>query len=367
MGWFGTAGGGAVDPSLHVVTVRRAKDAKAVGAGFVLSPDTVLTCAHVVNAALGRVMLEPRAPGLDEVVVEVHTDGPGVRSHPARVVHWVAPHASGGGPVPPADDEWLGDLAVLRVDGPLGGLPAGPRLVSMAVGQELDAWHCTGEAATYASLTVRGLSDSRAYLDGAPTGMAVGPGYSGGPLWCPTEKAVVGLVVAHFMPPRDHATGAPLAFSPQHLVRRSWAVPWQRVESELRPLGALHGVVPGAPDPDDHAFLLLTEAIEDIFPTASERVTGAQRLARACGVASGSDVTPPTPEEFAAFLLTHPRALAALAGNLRRDTPRDADRVLAAGGLSHVPRLLSPQEHTALRKHLRAMEPQVGAVTAGPQ
>ncbi|CAL9275713.1 hypothetical protein SUDANB5_04224 [Streptomyces sp. SudanB5_2050] len=358
MGWFHVADGGAGDPSRYVVTVRGG-DGKAVGAGFVLGADTVLTCAHVVNAALDRPLLEPRTPGPEEIVVEVRDDAATSGGYYARVAHWIAPRARGGGPVKPGDDEWLGDLAVLRVDGPPGGLPAGPRPAAMTAGQEVQAWHGTGEAATFARLTVHGPDGFRAYLDGAATGMAVGPGYSGGPLWCPGEQAVVGLVVAHFMPPRNAATGAPLAYSPQHLARRSWGVPWQRVEAELGPLGVLDDAAATLPDPEDPAFLLLTEAIEDAFPSASGRVTGAKRLARACGVTPGSDVTPPTPEEFAAFLLTHPRALAALSGNLRRDAPRDADRVLAAGGLSRTPRLLSPQEHTALRGHLRAMEPDV--------
>ncbi|WP_077796727.1 trypsin-like peptidase domain-containing protein [Streptomyces sp. JHA26] len=359
MGWFTPAGDGADDPSRYVVSVRRAEDGKTVGAGFVLGTDTVLTCAHVVNAALDRPLLEPRTPGPYEVTVQLRPHEYVTRRYVARVAHWIAPRARDGGPVPPGDDEWLGDLAVLRVDGPPGGLPAGPRTSPMAAGQEVEAWHGTGEAATFARLTVHGPDGSRAYLDGAPTGMAVGPGYSGGPLWCRRERAVVGLVVAHFMPPRNAATGAPLPHSPQHLARRSWGVPWQRVEAELGPLGVLDGTSSDLPEPDDPAFLLLVEAIEDIFPSASSRVTGAQRLARACGVRPGSDIAPPEPGEFAAFLLTHPRALAAFSGHLRRDAPRDADRVLAAGGLSRVPRLLSPQEHTALRGHLRSMEPDV--------
>ncbi|MHB9861580.1 VMAP-C domain-containing protein [Streptomyces sp. YIM S03343] len=359
MGWFGTAGDGAGDVFPHVVSIRGIVDDKAVGAGFVLGGETVLTCAHVVNAALGRAMLDPRAPGLAEIVVEVHGREASSQRYFARVAHWIPPRARDGGPVRPTDDEWLGDLAVLRVDGPAGGLPAGPRRAAMTVGQEVEACHGSGVEATFAVLTVRRLNDSWAYLDGAPTGMAIGPGYSGSPLWCETEKAVVGLVIAHFMPPVDRATGEPRPFSTQDLARRSWAAPWQRVEAELRPLGVLDSVTPEPPDPDDHAFLLLVQAVEDIFPSASGRVEGAKRLARACEVPHGSEVTPPTPEEFAAFLLTHPRALAALAGNLRRDAPRDADRVLAAGALSRTPLLLSPREYVALRKHLRAMEPEV--------
>ncbi|CAL9543788.1 trypsin-like peptidase domain-containing protein [Streptomyces sp. enrichment culture] len=359
MGWFGTAASDVEDPVRHVVSVRGAETGKIVGGGFLLGPATVLTCAHVVNAALDRPMLEPRSPGLGEVAVEIRDDAGGARRFHASVAHWIAPRTRDGGPVPAGADEWLGDLAVLRIAGSPGGLPAAPRLTAMAPGQRVTAWHGSGEPATYAWLTVHGPVDARAYLDGAPTGMAVGPGYSGGPLWCRTEQAVVGLVVAHFMPPRDRATGAALPHSPQHMVRRSWCVPWQRVQDELHPLGVLDDAAPGAPDPDDPALLLLTEAIEDAFPSSSSLVAGAQRLARACGVTPGSDVVPPTPQEFAVFLLSHPRALAALSGTLRRGAPQDADRVLAAGGLSHTPKLLSPQEHTALRGHLRTLPPEV--------
>ncbi|GAA4021909.1 MULTISPECIES: trypsin-like peptidase domain-containing protein [Streptomyces] len=353
MGWFGTAGDGAGGGFPHIVSVRDG-DGGVVGAGFVLSGDTVLTCAHVVNAALGRAMFASEAPGPAEITVDMHRHTYVTQRHRARVTHWIAPHTRGGGAVRPDDDEWLGDVAVLQL--PQAGAPLGaPRFTAMAVGQEVEAWHGSGREATYAFLTVGRLNESRAFLDGSPTGMAVGFGYSGSPVWSKTEKAVVGMIVGHFMPP-------PGPHSTQHNARRSWAAPWQRIESELRLRGVLNSARPDLtdlPDPDDPAFLLLVEAIEDIYRQPSSRVDSARRLSRDCGVLPGSDVTPPTPEEFAAFLLTHPRALAALAGSLRRNAPADADRVLAAGGLSRTPRLLSPREHAALGKLLGAMEPAV--------
>ncbi|MBT2493766.1 trypsin-like peptidase domain-containing protein [Streptomyces sp. ISL-96] len=355
MGWFKAADDADEDPSLHVVSVRRTEDGKAAGAGFVLGADTVLTCAHVVNDALGRAMFEYRSPGPVVIRVQV-SDASRSQLYLARVAHWIPPRARDDGAVREGDGEWLGDLAVLRVDGPAEGLPAAPDRVAMAVGQEVGAWHGGGRAASLARLTVVSLHGSRGYLDGEATGMAVGPGYSGGPLWCRHERAVVGLVVAHFMPPLDPATGARLAHSPQHLIRRSWGIPWQRVEAELRPLGLLDHLTPEALEPEDPAFVLLVEVIKDVLPSPNGRRDSAQRLARACGVGYGSDVTPPTPEEFAAFLLTHPRALAAFSGTLRRDSPAAADRLLAAGCLSRTPRLLSPQEYAQLRKHLRTMD-----------
>ncbi|MFF8726553.1 trypsin-like peptidase domain-containing protein [Streptomyces sp. NPDC015171] len=358
MGWFRNGWDAARSPSRYVVCVRRTEDGKAAGAGFVLGPDTVLTCAHVVNAALGRDMLDARVPGVDEVPVEVpDPERPGSRQYPARVAHWIPPRAQGGGPVGAGSAEWFGDLAVLRVDVPAGGLPPGPRHAAMAVGHRADAWHGGGRASTVARLTVAALHGPLAYLDGEPTGMAVGPGYSGSPLWSREEEAVVGLVVGHFMP--EDGAGVPLAAGFQSVIRRSWAVPWQAVEAELRPLGALDGFGRPPADPDDPAFELLVEAIEVALPSGSGRGDCARRLARLCGVVPGSDVVPPSPEEFAAFVLAHPRALAALSGILRRDDPGVADRVLAAGALSSTPRLLTAEEYTKLRGLLRTIPPAV--------
>lgn len=360
MGWFGSAWDPADDPALHVVAVLRAEAGKPAGAGFVFADDTVLTCAHVVNAALGRPMLESRPPRSAELAVRVH-GATRTQQFTARVAHWIPPRTRDGDPVPAGDDEWLGDLALLRVDGPAGGLPAAPGRAAMAVGQEVSAWHGGGRAATVARLTVAALHGSRGYLDGEPTGMAVGAGYSGGPLWCRHREAVVGLVVAHFMPPRDLATDLPLPHSPQHLIRRSWSIPWQRIEEELRPLGVLDAVPEDAPGLDDPAFLLLTNVVANTLPSPSSRTEAGRRLAQICGVGYGSDITPPSPEDFAAFALTHPRALAALAGMLRRDTPDAADQVLAAGSLSRTPRLLSPQEYAEMRRSLRGMDAAVVA------
>ncbi|MFC9930617.1 trypsin-like peptidase domain-containing protein [Streptomyces sp. NPDC127190] len=355
MGWFAAAGDGFADPSLHVVSVRRAHDGKSAGAGFVLGPDTVLTCAHVVNAALGRDMFDSRAPVVDEVTVDVSYDRQARQSHLARVAHWIPPRAPDGGAVRAGSVEWRGDLAVLRVDAPAAGLPPAPRQAALSVGQKLAAWHGSGNPSTLARLTVAGLHGALAYVDGAPTGMAVSPGYSGGPLWCRKEQAVVGVVVGHFLP--VDAAGRPLPPSFQQVIRRSWVLPWQAVEAELRPLGALDGLRPERVDPDDHAYWLLLRTIEDALPSPSTRGDYARRLARQCGVGHGSDVVPPTPEEFAAFLLTHPRALAALSGILRRDDPGATDRLLLAGAQSRTPRLLSPAEDTELRGHLRALGP----------
>ena len=356
MGWFRPLGfPDDGNPVACLASVRRSRDGKVAGGGLILGPDTVVTCAHVVNDALGKELFESRAPGPDEITVEFR--GPhGQQRRAARVAHWIAPRTRDGGTVHAGDDHWLGDLAVLRVDTPGDTVcPAAPRN-AMEAGQEVRAWHGSAGGATFADLTVKSADGPVGYLDGEATGMAVGPGYSGGPLWCPRNRAVVGLVVAHFMPPHDPRTGGHAAHSPQHLIRRSWGIPWQHIETELRAVGAFHLQDVAPSDPDDPAHLLLVEALEAAFPSPSGRGDAARQLTRVCGVGHGGEVTPPTVEEFADFLLTHPRALAAFTETLRRRNPAAADRFLIAGHLSRGPRLLSPREHTRLHKLLRGVD-----------
>lgn len=292
MDWFRQVGAAPdTEGRSRVASVRRTTDGKTAGAAVALGGDAMLTCAHVVNDALGRALFETRPPGLDPLFVEVQ----GARKterYPARVAHWIAPRTREGTAVRDGDGEWLGDLAVLRVDAPPVGMPAADRRTAMVPGQQVRAWHGSGHSATFADLRVAALDGSVGYLDGKATGMAVGPGYSGGPLWCEEDGAVVGLLAAHFMPPCDSG-GAPLPHSPQHMVRRSWAIPWQQVEAELRPLGVLaeEGAEPA--DPDDPAFGMLVTAIGNALPSPYSLGDTARQLALACGVAQGSPVSPP--------------------------------------------------------------------------
>ncbi|MGW0870290.1 VMAP-C domain-containing protein [Streptomyces sp. NPDC002740] len=363
MGWFkavGVSGGG--ETASRVASVRRTADGETAGAAVVLGIDTVLTCAHVVNDALGRAPFETRTPRLDEVYVAL--DGPWrTERYPARVVHWIAPRARDGGEVRDGDGEWLGDLAVLRVDAPLDRVPAPAPRTAMTAGQKVRAWHGSGHGATFADLQVAALDGPIGYLDGKSTGMAVGPGYSGGPLWS-EEGAVVGLVAAHFMPPCG-PDGVPLPASPQHLIRRSWGIPWQRVEAELRPLGVLGTEgLRGAGDAgdagdaefDEPAHGMLVAALRNALASPYTLGDTARLLAQECGITPGSPVTPPAVEEFADFLVTHPRALPALVEILRPKDPRSADRVLVAGRLTDTPLLLAPREHRRLHQVLRRVE-----------
>ncbi|MFS4094013.1 trypsin-like peptidase domain-containing protein [Streptomyces sp. AF1A] len=354
MGWFTKADpSAAADPRHCVVSVLQASGSGSVGAGVLLTRDHLLTCAHVVNDALGRGPFDQRHPGDDTIPVTLH--GPALTVRCAtRVAHWIPARRRDGAPgVPAAEDhEWLGDLAVLRLDtGPSGHVPP-PQWLPMTVGQSLRAWHSTGLSHTFADVRVKSCDEAVGYVDGDLAGMAIGPSYSGGPLWSVGDNAVVGIVAGHVMPPTDPHTGRPLPFSTQHISRRSWGIPWQRIEAELRAAGGAGLFEAPEADPDDPAYELLLDLLDRHMPASGLRIEYARAVAEACGYGVHDTLSAPTTEEFAALLLTEPRSLAALAEILRRREPTAVPQLLAAGRMSPVPRLLSPREHRKLMRYL---------------
>jgi hypothetical protein len=350
MGWFLKAGGSAsADPRHCVVSVLQAGEGTSVGAGVLLAPDQLLTCAHVVNDALGRAPFEHRPPLDHKVRVALH--GPATTTrYDSRVAYWVPPRRKDGtvGVRLREDHEWLGDLAVLRLETMPGRVLPPPRWVRMETGQSLRAWHSTGLSNSFADVLVKTCDEEIAYVDGDATGMAIGPSYSGSPLWSVDDNAMAGIVAGAIMPPADPVTGRPLPYSPQHISRRSWSIPWQRIEAELRAVGATELFETPEPDPDDPALPLLVDILERAFFSPSLLSAQARAVAELCGYGHQGDDTAPTPEEFAALLVTEPRALATLIGVLRRNDPTIIPDLVAAGRLSPVPKLLSPREHRRL-------------------
>src|SRR5215469_12867172 len=74
-----------------------------VGVGFAIANDQVLTCAHVVNAAIGRPLTEQTPPGRTAhppLIVPLYDDEAGHPSSPDRVIltdvlHWSPPASEG--------------------------------------------------------------------------------------------------------------------------------------------------------------------------------------------------------------------------------------------------------------------------------
>ncbi|MEV7414991.1 serine protease [Streptomyces sp. NPDC089919] len=353
MGWFHRGGTADADPRYCVVSVLRSGVNLTAGAGVLLTAGAVLTCAHVVNDALGRPAFEPGSPGEARLDLSLRTPSRVFRRQ-ARLAHWIPPRRRDGGyPVREKRDlDWYGDLAVLVLERPgdFHGRP--PRWVPMEPGQRLRAWHGTGLGSSFADVRVKTLDGAVAYLDGEATGMAIGPAYSGGPLWSETAQGVAGLVTGHFMPP-DPGTGRALPLS-QQIARRSWGIPWQQVQQELWAAGAAPLFEEGTAetDPDDPALPLLADLLETVLPSAERRRDRARAVAERCGYAYPSDGSAPGHQEFARLLVTDPRALAALTEAMRLEDPDGTERLLQARLLSRVPLLLSPREFDRLRGQL---------------
>ncbi|MEV6654378.1 trypsin-like peptidase domain-containing protein [Streptomyces sp. NPDC051219] len=371
MGWFRPAGTGIpAEPRLCVVSILRANDARTAGAGVLLTDRDVLTCAHVVNDALGRTPFASPQPDPDPIALVLHGNQGPVRNE-ASTIFWIPPRRLDGSPLPLAGDEleWAGDLAVLRLaDGPPAPLPP-PAWHRMAEGQSLRAWHGTGLRGSFANVRVQSCDDWIGYLDGDITGMPIGPAYSGGPLWSSADGAAVGLVTARIGAPVDESTGRPEPYHPQQVTRRGWGIPWQRIELELRHAGAgallrdreSCGVPDAALVPEDPAQPLLADLLDILLPSSSALAKRARHVAEQCGTGHPGDGSAPSVEEFALFLVTEERALAALTEILRVRTPEAVPDLLAAGRVSPVPRLLSPREH---RKLLDLLDTLPASVTA---
>jgi vWA-MoxR associated protein C-terminal domain len=440
MAWFGRLADADGDVARLALVTVVAGDGRTAGGGVYLSGRTVLTCAHVVNDALGRgpfrtehpgpVTVEVGFPGLDTgfdpgldtgfgagsegglegepvrgpvspgasggpgavphtVLGRGHGAGPdtganadpdagpghgpgagrdadpdvgpqrgpsagpdtdavlhAVRTARARLAVWVPARTAAGGPVAPGDVEWTGDLALLELD---GDPPPGLRPLTwreMSTGQDVRAWYGGGQRFSYARARVYACDGRVGYLDGRLSGAAIGPGYSGGPLWSEGDGAAVGLVAGQAVP-------SPGPLEARQVVRRSWAIPWQRVRAELERAGAPRPAVPGPVPVDDAVRHRLLGPLTTLLGDPALRADRARALAAHCGRHAPGDGSPPTLEELAAALAELPRATATLTESLVPAAAPGAartalDRLLALGRLADPTHLLSHREHARL-------------------
>ena len=109
------------EPGRFIVTLLTAEGQPA-GMGFLAGADQIVTCAHVVNVALGR---DPRSQEMptQSVTAEFPLLGGGTAGVDAWVERWLAPPRAGA-----AGD----DIAGLRLDG--GELPEGAAPAVLATG-----------------------------------------------------------------------------------------------------------------------------------------------------------------------------------------------------------------------------------------
>ncbi|MBB5955061.1 WD40 repeat protein [Saccharothrix tamanrassetensis] len=156
-----------------------------VGTGVVVSRTHVLTCAHVVNLALGR---EPRATPrpADPVPVEFPAL-PGLAT-PATVHSWTPP--------PPREGVAGDDICVLSLDVPAIVTPAKLINTPPRAGHPVDVFGFPANRpdGAWVRAVVRGQVSGRLLQLDSESALRVQPGYSGGPVWDPETGRVVGII-----------------------------------------------------------------------------------------------------------------------------------------------------------------------------
>ena len=162
---------------------------EVVGAGFLVGPDLVATCAHVVAAATGSDAYAEATP-ITAMTVDfpVVPDGPLKRT--AKVYRWV-----------PIRPDGTGDVALLRLDE-----PAPPGAVMPPVRRVEGLWDHRFRvfgfpAGRWDGVWSTGLIRSHQatgwfQLQSTPGDQPIEGGFSGAPVWDDDSAAVVGMTVA---------------------------------------------------------------------------------------------------------------------------------------------------------------------------
>lgn len=167
----------------------RAADGDVVGSGFLVGPDLVATCAHVVASATGS---DPYARAAPTAVVELEfpalPGAPAVRT--GRVHRWE-----------PIGEDGTGDVALLRLDA-----PPPPGAVMPPLRRVDRLWDSRFRVfgfpegrwdGVWATGRVRGAQGTGWYqLQGDPGDQPIEGGFSGAPVWDDRTGAVIGMTVA---------------------------------------------------------------------------------------------------------------------------------------------------------------------------
>ena len=163
------------------------------GSGFMVRNKQVLTCAHVVNEALGRSMISADRPGENDLVEVSFDSFDNNRKISARVVQWFAPQ---GKPTQNAADVAL--LKLLEAP-PSEAVPE----LKLCAEEDLDnhpvrmkGFPSDAPAGLYAEGILKGELMGWVQMERHEQFTFVSPGYSGSPAWDKRANGVVGMVVA---------------------------------------------------------------------------------------------------------------------------------------------------------------------------
>ncbi len=164
---------------------------RTAGLGVLVGHQEILTCAHVVNAALGRDRAAPDRPA-GEVTV-AFADGPPLR---AVVQRWLPPPRTG------AIGDDVAGLVLASTELPAGAVPVRLAANPPTRGQMVDVFGYPGipprPHGAWVEAVVRGQVGGRhLQLDStAESALRIQPGFSGSPVCDRVTNRVVGLLTA---------------------------------------------------------------------------------------------------------------------------------------------------------------------------
>ncbi|WP_424863450.1 trypsin-like peptidase domain-containing protein [Streptomyces sp. MMS24-I29] len=183
------------EPALVSAVVRvKGPDGAIGGAGFLIAPDLVLTCAHVVSDALDR-LREATVEAGTEVTVDVplagNADGVDGGDHGAEVQRWI-----------PVRPDQTGDIAVLRLRNRIPGARPLP-----VIDPQRGVWDHDARAVGFTDDHPDGIWHSGRFRGPTRQGwiqlsrangeaVYVKGGFSGSPVWDNELGAAVGMMVA---------------------------------------------------------------------------------------------------------------------------------------------------------------------------
>ncbi|WP_217238383.1 trypsin-like peptidase domain-containing protein [Streptomyces sp. AC555_RSS877] len=318
-----------------------------LGAGVVVADGFLLTCAHVVNAALGRPKLTVTQPTEQDMLqVAVSFPSLGTKHHAVELASWMAPRPEG-------EQWWDGDLALLKAE--LGTLDIRPVPVRETSSPWLSTWYANGAPRSLVDVYRQASMGPWYILDPGRARLEIQPGHSGAPLWDRDHGCVTGLVVSTEPDnPRSYAIRA----------------------SEMVKLLATAGVFPAmdteVSDPRTRARRgELIHALEELCDADLKKC--AARLGRALGQCW----TPATCSELVDAAMRHPRGMPALLSTLAEHgavARRVQDLAAKLGSLRFFTQdeydelcaLLGPNAHPEVRAAARRAVPHFSLTEAEP-
>ncbi|WP_107400443.1 trypsin-like peptidase domain-containing protein [Streptomyces africanus] len=340
------------DPDARIrrawVTVHADRAAGAgLGAGVVVADGFLLTCAHVVNAALGRPKLAAAQPTPQDMRrVTVSFPCLGSEHHAVELASWLAPRAE-------HEHWWDGDLALLKVDP--GASEVTPVPIRETATRTPWTWYASGAPRSLVDVRVQADMGPWYILDPGHAPLRIQHGHSGAPLWDRENACVTGLVVST---ERDNP--------------RSYAIRASEILKLLAGTG-VHPPVP-APEPDPRTRARRDELVDALDELPHQKL---ERCATRVGRALGLHRVPDTCEELVDAVLRHPRGIPALLNTLIgheavarriRDTAAKLGplRLLTQHEYDELATLLGPSAHPEVRAAARRAVPHFSLPDTGP-